>query len=267
MAITTLDGAIAGMQWPRHFVKAVGGTMVAGRPQSYWTIAGTPGAGAIGATLNGTNQDNTTTGCLSFTNPGSGNTYLARLQGCATIAGQLMLIDRLWSNTIATTTTGAQSITQPTLPARSADGTSNGLGVQLAFETTATMSATTPVLAGLTYTNETGTGSRAATIIDAFASGAIAGNFLRTALQAGDQGVRSVQSVNFSTAWTSGTFGLVAYRVIAILEMPAALIPNAIDALTSGMPRIFDSSCLQLVFIPNTTTTSNIMGSVVWTQG
>jgi hypothetical protein len=256
------------MQWPRSFVKAVGGTMVAGRPHSYRMIAGTPGAATtgMGAGLNGANCAASDGGYLPFTNPGSGNTYLSRFQGCATVAGQLLLIDRLWSNTLGVTT-GAQSITQPTLPARDALGATNGDGVQLAIEVTATVSATVAVLSALTYTNSGGTGSRAATMIDAFASGAITGNFLRCALQAGDSGVRSVQSINFSTAWTSGAFGLVCYRVIAALELPAALIPNAIDALTSGFPKIYNDSCLSLVFIPVTTTTSNIMGTVVWTQG
>ena len=44
MAITTVDGALAGMQWPRFFAKAVTGTMVAGRPWSTWALAGNPGA-------------------------------------------------------------------------------------------------------------------------------------------------------------------------------------------------------------------------------
>ena len=270
MAITTLDGVIAGMQWPRSFAKAVGGTMVTGRPQSYWTIAGTPTGGAVGATLNGTNQDNTTPGCIPFTDPGSGNSYLARFQGNATIAGQLLLIDRLWSNTVATTTTGNQAITTAAFPARSADGTANGLGLQIAVETYATMSATTPVLAALTYYNQTGSGGGTRTCgatLDTFASGAVAGNFLRIPLQAGDQGVRAILGINFSTAWTSGTFGIVVYRTIAALELPLAQVSNAIDAITSGMPQIMNGSCLQLVFIPTTTTTSTIMGTVVWTQG
>ena len=100
MAITTLDGAIAGMQWPRPFVKSVGGTMVAGKPHSFWTIAGTPGAGAATAGINGAAVTNATAGAFPFTDPGAGNSYLARFQGCATIAGQLLLIDRLWQNTI-----------------------------------------------------------------------------------------------------------------------------------------------------------------------
>ena len=60
---------------------------------------------------------------------------------------------------------------------------------------------------------------------------------------------------------------LVAYRVLATLELPAAGIPNAVDALTSGMPRLYDTSVPFLIFIPQTTTTTQLSGSVVYTQG
>lgn len=56
MAITTLDGAIAGMQTPRFVTKALSGTLVAGRPHSFWGVAGSPGAGARNATLNGADR-------------------------------------------------------------------------------------------------------------------------------------------------------------------------------------------------------------------
>ena len=107
MAITTLDGVIAGMQYPREFVKAVTGTMVGGRPHSLFYLAGIPGVAAAptpglkGAALT------TYAGQIPFTNPVSGNTYLARLQGQATQAGTLMLCDRLWHSsgyTITATT-------------------------------------------------------------------------------------------------------------------------------------------------------------------
>ena len=39
MAITTLDGAIAGMQYPKDFSKAVTGTLVAGRLHSLFYLA------------------------------------------------------------------------------------------------------------------------------------------------------------------------------------------------------------------------------------
>ena len=92
-------------------------------------------------------------------------------------------------------------------------------------------------------------------------------HFLSIGLQAGDIGVRSVQSLTLSASWVSGTMNLVAYRPIAALELVGAFVPNAIDALTSGFPRLFNGSVPFFIFIPSTTTTSNISGSVVWTQG
>jgi hypothetical protein len=51
------------------------------------------------------------------------------------------------------------------------------------------------------------------------------------------------------------------------LELTAPNVPNAIDALTAGFANLFDNSVPFLVFIPNTTTTSNISGQVIWSQG
>jgi hypothetical protein len=44
MAITTLDGVVAGMRPAMPIAKAVTATLVAGRPASLWSLAGSPGA-------------------------------------------------------------------------------------------------------------------------------------------------------------------------------------------------------------------------------
>ena len=49
MAITTLDGAIAGMQPPNSIVKVATPTLVVGRPHSMFYLAGMPGAAAAPA--------------------------------------------------------------------------------------------------------------------------------------------------------------------------------------------------------------------------
>lgn len=270
MAITTLDGAIAGMQWPRFIAKAATGTMVAGRPWSTWALAGNPGAGAFSASLNGVVLDSTSAqvnGQINFTDPASGSAYLARLQGTATIAGTLILADRIWHNggfTITTTT--AQSITSPTWPSRSADGTTNGLGILCGIEVSASCGAAAPAPT-LTYTNQAGTGSRTAGLAFPTANSPAAGSFFPFALMAGDTGIRSVQSLTLGTSWVSGTINLVCYRPLAAIEITGAYISNAIDALTSGMPIMYNGSVPWLIFVPSTTTTSNISGSVVYTHG
>ena len=266
MAITTLDGALAGMQWTRHFAKNVTGTMVAGRPWSLWSLAGNPGAGTFDNTLGGVALTSNN-GQINFTNPSSGNTYLARLQGQATIAGTLMLVDRLWHNGgFSITTTTAQTVNSATFPARDADGSTNGKGVLVGIEVSAACGAAAPAPT-LTYTNQAGTGSRTASLWFPTANSPAIGSFFPFGLMSGDTGVRSIQSLTLGTSWVSGTINLVAYRVLASLELTGAFVPNAIDALTSGFPRLYDNTVPMLIFIPSTTTTSNISGSVVWTQG
>lgn len=270
MAITTLDGALAGMQWPRYFAKGVTGTMVAGRPWSLWSLAGNPGAGAFDTTLNGVTLSSTSAqvnGQIPFTDPGSGNTYLARFQGGATISGTLLLCDRLWHNggyTITTTT--AQNSTTPTWPSRDVDGATSGKGVLVGIEVSAACGAAAPAPT-LTYTNSAGTGSRTASLSFATANSPAVGSFFPFGLQAGDLGIQSVQSLTLGTSWVSGTINLVAYRVLASLELTGAFVPNAIDSLTSGFPRMYNGTVPFLIFIPSTTTTSNISGQMIITQG
>ena len=145
MAITTLDGAIAGMQPPYLIAKALTGTMVAGRFQSLYPLAGLPGAGSYDATLNGAVYSSSSTipnGIIRHVDPGSGNSYLARFTGSCTQAAAVMLLDRLWDNRLTVNSTAAQSPTTPTWPARDNAGTTNGDGVLLAIETSAAASAT-----------------------------------------------------------------------------------------------------------------------------
>ena len=241
--------------------------MVAGRPHSLWALAGNPGAGSFNSTLNGVTLSAPQSGQIPFSNPVSGNTYLARMSGQATIAGSLLLCDRIWHNGGFTiTSTSAQNITSPTWPARSSDGTTNGKDVILGVEVSAATGAGTPTIT-VSYTNQDGTASRTATNAVATVASSIAGTFYPIGLRAGDTGVRSVQSLTLSATWTSGTINLVAYRVLAALELTSANTPNAIDVLTSGFPQLYNDSVPFLLFIPSTTTTSYITGSVVFTQG
>lgn len=276
MAITTLDGAIAGMRPPLRFAKAVTATLVAGRPASLWALGGAPGAGSFDTTLNGvvlSSSSALVAGQIPHYNPASGNAHLARLSAAATQPGTLSLFDRLWHNGGFTiTSTSAQAITSPAWPSRcptsGTDDTpsANGFGVMLAVEVSAATGAGTPTIT-VSYTNQDGTSGRTSTnIIATVASSAIGVTYF-LGLQAGDTGVRSVQSLTLSATWTSGTINLVAYRPIADLELAGAFVPNAIDVLTSGMPRLYDGCVPWLVFTPNTTTASNVAGTYVETQG
>lgn len=267
MTIQSLDQALAGMQPPQFYVKGATGTMVAGQYRSLWKIAGTPSAGASDTTLNGVALSAPISGQIPFADPTSGNAYLARLSSNATIAGQLLLCDRLWHNGGYTiTSTSAQSSTTPAWPARDADGATAGRGVFLALEVSAATGAGTPTIT-CSYTNSAGGGPRSATnVIPTTATSAV-GAFYPIGVQDGDEGVRSLLSMTLSATWTSGTINMVAYRVLASVELSSANVPNAVDVLTSGMPRLYNDTVPFLVFIPSTTTTSYLLGQVLYTHG
>lgn len=270
MAITTLDGAIAGMQAPVPITKVGIATAAVGAMRGYtpWYAAGNPGAATANAAgVNGAAVSAPVTGMLPRTNPGAGNAYLARLGINASTAGTLWLIDRLWNNSGLTVTSAVgQAITSAALPARSGDGTANGANVMAAIEWSATGGNGTPTVT-LIYNDQdgnTGTGT-----LTGVATPPV-GTFEVFTLGAGDTGIRSLTSASSftqSATRTSGTMHLVLFRVLAQLEVTSANIGNAIDVLTSGMPRIYNDSVLQLVWFPSATTATNFIGTYIETQG
>ena len=267
MSITTLDGVLAGMQPPQPIIKAATGTLVVGRPHSLFYTAGMPGAAV--APSPGINGASLTTyaGQVPFSNPVSGNTYLARLQAQATIAGTLMLCDRLWHNSaIDITATTAQGITSTALPARDMDAAIAGRGIMIGAEVSTVTGAGTPTIS-ISYTNSLATAGKTGVNTVATVASSIAGTFYPIGLAAGDVGVKSVESLTLSETWTSGTIHLVAYRILAQLELTGDNIPNAIDALTGGFPKLHNNTVPFLVFIPSATTSSNIVGQVIYSQG
>ncbi|HCV42217.1 MAG TPA: hypothetical protein DGH68_01945 [Bacteroidetes bacterium] len=262
-----MDGALAGMQYPREFIKTATPTLVAGRPASLLYLAGIPEAGVAptpgiaGAALTSYG------GQIPFGNPASGLTYLARFQAQATIAGTLLLCDRLWHNsgmTITQTTT--QTFTGAVgLPARDVSGSTLGVGVYAALEISSSTGAGTPTIT-FTYTNAAGTtGRTASNVVPTVASSAL-GTFYPIGLMVGDTGVQKAEAVQLSASWSSGTMTVVLYRVLARLELQAQQ-GNAIDLITGGFVRLFDNTVPFLVFIPNTTTATAINGHMIVTQG
>ena len=267
MAIATFDAASAGARPPVQLAKAVSPTLVAGRPHSTWRLAGTPGAGSFDTTLNGVTLTGATAGAIPRDNPATGNAYLLRASGQALQAGRLIIYDRLWHNGGFTiTSTAAQNITSPTWPARcptsATDDTpvTTGWGVQLAVEVSAATGAGTPTIT-VSYTNQAGTAGRSATNTLATVATSAIGAWYPIGLQAGDSGVQSVQSLTLSATWTSGTMNLVAVRQIAEINCANT---GQIDWLSGGAPRIYDNSCLFMVFVPTATT---IQGGWVETNG
>lgn len=266
MAITTLDGAIAGLRLPESFIKTTGTMEAAGIFHSLWYAAGRPGAGvAPSSGINGGAHSSTLSGQIPHTNPVSGNAHLGRLSVNAGLGGVLLLCDRLWSNSgLSVTSTTAQAITPATLPARDKNGSTNGEDVLFAIEWSAAGGAGTPTVT-LTYTDQDGNTGATGTFVGQATPAQ--GTFEIFSLAAGDTGVRAPTSFIQSATRTSGTMHLIGFRILAQVEVPGTGLGNAVDALTSGMPRLYDGTVPFLVWLPSATTSTIISGQYIETQG
>lgn len=267
MAITTLDGLIAGMQPPEEFVKVGAGTQVVGRMYSPFYVAGRPGAAAAPAPGMAGAALTTYGGQIPFAN-GAADQYLARFAGQCNVAGTLLLCDRLWHNSgIVVTTTTAQTINSAAWPARDADASTNGRNVYIGLEVR-TATGTGASVLSISYTNSAGTAGKTGSPRVAYAASSILGAFYDFSLAAEDVGVRSIQTYTSTVSMSSGAVHLVAYRVLARLPLPAGGWDYALDALTAGMPKLHDNTVPFLLFIPATTTApSNIQGQIIYSHG
>lgn len=266
MAITTLDGVVAGFQLPEPIYKTGTTAEAIGLAHSTWYQNGRPSAGAAPAPgINGASLSAPVAGQIAHTDPGSGNAYLGRLAITGSLACTVLLCDRLWHNSgLSVTSTTAQAITPATLPARDLNGSTNGEGVLAAIEWSAAGGAGTPTVT-LTYTDQDGNTGATGTFSGVTTPNA--GTFEIFTLASGDSGVRAPTSFIQSATRTSGTMHLILFRIIASLGCPAAGVASAIDALTSGMPRIYDGSVPFIVVIPSNTTAVNLTGTYTETHG
>jgi len=272
MAITTINQVVFGMKPPVYFAKAVSGTLVAGRPHSYFyqggypAAAGAPSPGVAGAALN------TYTNQIPFNSAPSGqNTYLAKFSASAAQYGKLLLCDRLWHNSgLNVTITTAQNVNSVAWAPRDLTGGTGGMGVMIGMEVVTAGGAGTPTLS-MSYTNHLGVAGRTGAGLRTVVASSIVGSFYPMGLQSGDTGIQSIQTWTHNATMTSGSIALVAYRIIASLDMGTfsggQYTSSALDAISLGLPRLYDSSVPFLIFIPNTTTTTPLAGEIVYTQG
>lgn len=273
MAITSQDGLIAGLGSAQRLVlskAASGQTFTAGRTYSAWTLAGNPGAGSttLGQAATGYVPTVADNGAILFTNPTGGNfSYLGGLRGISSTTGLIILADILWvwgsgGSGWSVTTTGAQSTSSPAALTRP---DANGVGTELWMENLSTGGSASGT-STITYTNSAGTGSRTASLLASKVSSPVTGTVEYYTLAAGDTGVASVQSINNSATWTSGTYRLMIVRRVA--ELPVTANTGfSFDAYDLGLSRVYDSACLVPFFVTNGTTAGTLNSSISLPQG
>lgn len=269
MPVNSLDDAVSGFQAPCFFYKVASPSLTAGRPFSPIYLAGIPGAAVAPSPGMGGAALTSYAGQLwpSVSATGGVEAYLGRL-ACASNAttGQVLLVDRLWHNSgINVTLTTSQTINSVAWPARDINGSTNGEGVLIGIEVSTATGAGTPTIT-LTYTNSDGVAGRTAIPVVAPAASSYIGSFYPFGLQAGDKGVRSIQSIQLASSWSSGAVHLVAYRVLASLSVYASHAATVLDLISSGKPRMYDGTVPGTIFIPGGSAATQLYGQLTITQ-
>jgi len=216
----------------------------------YWYCTakdgGFPGAWSPGTPgVNGRNCDGTTAadyGCIPIKNPATGANFLTELQMAAGTNHSHLFFDVLWVNTgLVVTTTTAQTVTMASaLPPRDINGTTNGEGCMIAMLFTAASTAASIITnTTVSYTNSDGVAGRTATISGVVGSQIpatpVVGTLIWFNLQAGDRGVRSIQSVTLGTSLVTGSVSMMITRDMSTI---GTTIPNVTAQKIIGAPGI-----------------------------
>jgi len=102
--------------------------------------------------------------------------------------------------------------------------------------------ATNNQAVNVTYTNQSGTGSRSTGAVGIGAAPTV-GPMWQLPLQAGDTGVQGVTGV-VGTVATAGTFNVLVIRPLWTGRVIAANFGDLHDYMRVGLPRVFDTSAL-----------------------
>jgi len=248
----------------------------AGLWYSLFRGGGNPAADTILGT--GTNlafqalKDDTTnaTGIPHGGDVGGGTGYKHLLNAAAQTAAAttapcvLMLVDLLGFYPITTvTTTTAQTLNNTvTLPRYT-----GGAGVQAFLTPSTVMGAATPNLS-IGYTNSANTASRAtpttlpigntaAAVTSIVYSGTGSGKYGPfMPLQAGDAGIRSVQTVTISSSYVSGVLNLVLCKPLMTLPITTLGVTAERDLVNQfmSMPKVYDEACLAWLMLAGAAT-------------
>ena len=262
MPITSLDQLLAASNQLKSFGKVSMTAKAAGTFQSLWTAAGLPTAGANPASLAMVIPTSATAGALPFVNPATGLSYISKISSSQQTIGTLILYDRIaHSSGLNGTLTTAQAVNGADLT-RHTTGEDVELFLEVYTATGATASSVT-----ISYTNSAGVAGRKTPAV-AMQVTPVVGQMLPIPLQAGDTGIRSVQSVTLSASTaTAGNFGITLVKRIAEIPITVAGTGVVLDPFALGFPEIENNACLSFMVVTSTTSTGFITGTINIAQG
>lgn len=253
MAILSVNDFISSAKQQITLAKTASRTSVALIPFSVFDVAGQPGAGtlAVGNTANGLVPTDATAGYPEINAFGVGaKGYLSGVEFFSTVSGRLSLFDTLFSAGAYSFNANTTLSSQPSYSSRVPGGTDYS-NTELWIEAVTAFTGNQSI--AVTYTNQAGTtGCSTGTIATGVAP--TVGRMLRLPLQAGDTGIRKIDSV-VSTVATAGTFNVHIMRRLWTGRVGLANDGDVHDLLRIGFPEIYADSALRLVVAADGTST------------
>lgn len=143
------------------------------------------------------------------------------------------------------------------LPTAALTRYTSGVGVMAAL-VVYVLPGTVATTVTASYTNQAGTSGRTTTAIQFGGTGFREVNaFIQLPLQAGDTGVRSVESVTLAgDTGTNGNFGVVLFKPLAMMALNNFEGAHVIDAVSSGgligaLAQAETNACVSLLYVPS----------------
>jgi hypothetical protein len=253
VAITTEAGLLTAIQTARkvRFLKTTPAVST-----SIWLstfrVAGQPAPATATPTTTGNTLTRTSLGALPIQEP-SGTSYLAEFEAASASTANnanptcVALADRLVEfGGLSSIVTTAQAVSALALPTRASSATD----VELWLEVYVIGGATASPVATASYTNQSGTASRTATIIGGIPASGVntIHRSFQFSLQAGDTGVQSVQSLTLGTSsGTAGNIGLVLRRTLLTGYIPVTGYSAAQTWAETDLQQVADNACLEVL--------------------
>ena len=250
MAITTLDGIIAGATQRLTMNKTANRTAVGSYGVSVLDLAGNPGAGVLAgtSTTTGVVPTQALAGFPPINAFGVGNTgYITRVEASNIVSCRITLFDMLWKGGAYAFNAAVSGNTPASFASRVPNGT-DFTGLQLWYEQV-TASTLVPSV-NVAYLNESGEDKTTGVIAMPLAM--IVGRMHKIPLAPGDKGIQGVTGVTATVA-SAGTFNLLVLRHLDECRIRVANDAVIHDALSTGMPIIFEDSALMMIVTPDST--------------
>ena len=244
MTITTIDGLIASVKQNAVWFKTGTRTTVAATPFTTAGVAGNPvGTLNVGNTANGIvpTDDGTEAPAIStISNTG----YISRIIYGSSVACTIRLYDRVFAAGAYAYNADTTLASQPSFAGRIPNSNYNGLELWAEAVTGFTLQPSIQV----NYLDQGGnagdTGAFACPV-----SAPILGRMWRIPLASGDSGIYGVAGIVRvrGTVASAGTFNISVMRPLWAGRVPVAGYTGVDDFMKTGLPQIYDTSCLWVV--------------------